>query len=106
MPFSATPQKPECTPAITFASGPPCVGIRHNSGFPSVVHGFLKAPTGSRTTYNQLPSGDHRGEPTSGPRKKVNWRGFSSLPQTQISKLPERLEANAMVDPSGEKLGS
>jgi hypothetical protein len=52
------------------------------------------------------PSGDQRGEPVAGLSKEVNWSGLlPSLSEIQISWLPERSEANAILLPSGENCG-
>jgi len=51
----------------------------------------------------QRPSADQFGEPTCAPADEVNWTAFfPSASQTQISREPERSEANVIRLPSGE----
>src|SRR5690348_9915475 len=50
-----------------------------------------------------LPSGDHRGDPTTGPPSFVTSRvPRPSLSQTQISSVPVRSETKAILDAAGE----
>jgi len=53
-------------------------------------------------------SGDHRGvEAQPAPRNEVNWTALDpSLLQAQISRWPERVDAKAILLPSGENCGS
>jgi hypothetical protein len=54
----------------------------------------------------RVPSGDQRGVPLSEPNE-VNGTVFEpSLSQTQISPLPERPDAKAILRPSGENCGN
>src|SRR5262245_36926723 len=49
------------------------------------------------------PSGAQRGEPVVERLKAVNWTGCSPVPShPQISQFPDRLEAKAILLPSGE----
>jgi hypothetical protein len=51
-------------------------------------------------------SADHRGATTIGPAMEVTRIGFDpSLLQTQISKVPDLFETNAIRFPSGENWG-
>src|SRR6266487_4039136 len=52
------------------------------------------------------PSGDQRGVPVRGPPMFVRGRGLDpSASHTQISKVPERREANTILLPSAEYCG-
>src|SRR5262245_1298111 len=52
------------------------------------------------------PSGDQRGGPISGPPKEVICTAFEPLRSlSQISRLPERLDKNEILFPSGENWG-
>src|ERR1700716_48149 len=64
-------------------------------------------PSTSESNTIQFPSGHQRGEPAPGPLKLVSCRGPSPFrPATQISLDPDRLDANVICDPSGEKSGT
>ena len=63
-------------------------------------------PSGRLSNAICPPSGDQRGVPVKVPPNRVNCTGTRpSASLTQISLLPERLERNAMRDPSGEYEG-
>src|SRR5512145_2876752 len=58
------------------------------------------SPIASKTIC--LPSGDHLGEPQKRLNQVNRTKRWPSLPHTQISQLPERLEAKTILLPSGE----
>src|SRR6478672_11814504 len=61
-------------------------------------------PAAAESKTNDLPSGDQRGVPERNePLKLVTCRQcWPSLAQVQISRVPDRLDANAIRLPSGE----
>src|SRR5215471_7511052 len=60
-------------------------------------------PSARESKAIRWPSGDHEGEPVTGPPKLVNWRGpLPSILATHISVDPVRKDSKAMRDPSGE----
>src|SRR6266478_1152232 len=62
-------------------------------------------PSARESKAIRRPSGDHAGDPVTGPPKLVNCRGFvPSALATQISVDPVRMDSKTIRDPSGEIL--
>ena len=66
----------------------------------------MARPSARESNAMKRPSGDHFGEPVSGPPKAVRAEALEpSASLTQISGVPDRLDSNASRRPSGENAG-